>query len=124
MLRPGNDDKKDYERTINNGYYGNPIVVFESKIKKQKKIVNFWNLLSEHKIIDEIKKDLDKRVDDECSFFMRFNKQDCYGGILRLCGHKEDPIVVRAKIAVYPADRESALETLNEYFGKIKTKKY
>jgi RNA binding exosome subunit len=61
--------------------------------------------------LDDIHKlltDLNCYVDDAGVLFIRINKQEAARNSLKL--GKKDPILVRVKIAAYPARKEKALE--------------
>ena len=56
------------------------------------------------RIIDEI----GERVDDDCSFHLRLDKQEAYSGISAL----GEGLHLRAKVEAYPAKREKAVEAV------------
>jgi len=61
--------------------------------------------------MESLDETLEDHVDDKCNFYMRLSKKE----------HKlmrQDPIQVKAKIAVYPARKENAIMELKEYLGR------
>jgi hypothetical protein len=55
--------------------------------------------------ISDVVAELDDRVDDNCSFFLTFDKQAAFEGDVR----RGDGITLRAKVEAYPAKREKAV---------------
>jgi len=86
------------------GHFGNPIVILEARTGKAQAI---------RLIMDTIKNKLPKRdliklrgqipqlLSERCTLVMKFDKQAAARGVLAL--GQDVPIVVRAKIAAYPA---------------------
>ena len=93
------------------GHFGNAIVILTARTEQAQAI---------RLIIDAIRNKLPKRdlirlqgqipqlLSERCTLVMKFDKQAAVRGVLEL--RKEDPIVVRAKIAAYPARLETAAE--------------
>jgi RNA binding exosome subunit len=107
------------EKTINEDYFGNPIIVLTDKITKKrtnKDIVTFLNenLSDEDKTI--IKKELSRRMDEKGNLFLRFDKQSAYENILKLT-YSGDAIHVKIKIASYPASKDNAIKIAEKLFN-------
>jgi RNA binding exosome subunit len=93
------------------GHFGNAIVTLKAQTGQAQ---------ATRLIIDAIKNKLPKRdliqlrgqipqhLSERCTLVMKFDKQAAARGVLEL--GKEDPIVVRAKIAAYPARLGTAAE--------------
>ena len=93
------------------GHFRNPIDVLTVKITKPRDIAKFLELIKQNLSLDDMHKllnDLNCYVDDEGVLFIRINKQEAARNSLKL--GKKDPILVRVKIAAYPARKEKALE--------------
>ena len=93
------------------GYFRNPIDILTVKITKPRDTAKFLDLIRQNLSKDDIHKilnDLNRYVDDEGVLFIRINKQEAARNSFKL--GKKDPILVRVKIAAYPARKEKALE--------------
>ncbi len=97
------------------GYHGNPIVIFIGLMEDAKSIDAFWKRVREAGELDSVVETLEKRLDDDCVFHLRFDKQEAYAGRLKVARH-DDVVTLKAKVAAYPARREKAVETLLRYF--------
>ncbi|MEM2900542.1 MAG: RNA-binding domain-containing protein, partial [Thermoplasmata archaeon] len=105
------------------GFYGNPIIILEGKIEKDKQMKSFWEKLEDVRpgIIKSIVKTLDSRIDNEGTFFVRFDKQRAYLGEYKLA-EGQDVIETRWRVAAYPSKREVASKELKLFFEEL-TKK-
>ncbi|OKY78242.1 MAG: Exosome subunit RNA binding protein with dsRBD fold [Candidatus Methanohalarchaeum thermophilum] len=100
------------------GNFGNEIKILKLRVKKSRKIRDLTNEIKSRINEDELKRlksELPVRLDDNCSLFIRFNKQRAYKEDLELTD-SGNAIVLRFKIAAYPAKREKALEIAKEIF--------
>lgn len=100
------------------GHHANPITIFTASLKDAGDIDAFWRRVREAGELDAILKTLDRRIDDDCQLYLRFDKQEAYLGRLRLADH-DDVISVRGKVAAYPARRERALEAAASYLKGV-----
>jgi RNA binding exosome subunit len=99
------------------GHFGNAIVILKSRTEQAQAI---------RLIIDAIRNKLVKRdliqlrgqipqyLSERCTLVVKFDKQAAARGVLEL--GKDDPIVVRAKIAAYPAHLGPAAEIARDVF--------
>ncbi len=93
------------------GHFGNPITILKTRIEKAQRIRQTLATISEKLPPDELehlKQNASRYLDDDCNMFLRFDKQQAARGFLRL--GREDPILVKLKLAVFPARRETAIE--------------
>jgi len=98
------------------GYFDNPIVILTARLNKKaaEKYMDFLHEKLHEPDRKELIKELPERVSDDCDFFLKLSKQDAFLGGLRIM-YAEDAIAIRARIAVYPAKREKALQQMREY---------
>lgn len=96
------------DRDTSEGHHGDEIVVLSARVDNADDIRHVMNRVLEagerHKVIDEI----EERVDDDCSFHLRLNKQAACEGESEL----GDGLHLRAKVEAYPAKREKAVEAV------------
>ncbi|MDI3474498.1 MAG: RNA-binding protein [Thermococcaceae archaeon] len=99
------------------GYFGNPIKVVNVEIKRSKAVRKFLEyfkeLLSEEDkryLLDH----LDEKVDEEGTFYVRFNKQKAYLGEAEV-EEGPDVIQVRIKVKAFPMRKEAVVKAVREW---------
>lgn len=100
------------------GFNEKEILIYEIILEKERHINSFIENLN--KILDnEVKERLlnqaDTRLDEECNFFLRFNKEKLLNNEFWLtdqgnCFH------IKINIAVFPKKKENALEIIRKVF--------
>ena len=100
------------------GHFGNPMLIFEAELSRSGDIRKFLERLNEAGILAKIKSEAGERLDDECVFHLRLDKQKAYNSELELAGNK-DVIDVGMKVAAYPAKYELALENILSWFEDL-----
>lgn len=107
------------EKTINEDYYGNKIIVLTDKITKKRTNKDFISFLNDN-LSDEdkkiIKEELSRRMDEKGNLFFRFDKQSAFDENLKLT-YSGDAIHVRIKIASYPVSKENAIKVAKKLFN-------
>ena len=115
--------KKDsitVHETITTGYHANPIIVMEAELKQNKDCKYLVDRIREHlgpAGISQLAAELENRVDDDCTLYIRFNKQEAYLGKL-MTTTKSDSILVRMKIKAYPARPDKAIQAARSLLGE------
>jgi len=100
----------ELDRMENTGHHGDRIVVLSARVENADAMRHVLDRLAELDQIDRVMGELDERVDDNCSFFMRLDKQAAFQDEIRL----GDGITLRAKVEAYPAKHEAAVENARE----------
>lgn len=113
------DPEVDVNVSSAEGHHGNPILLLEAELKNRPTIDAFFHRVAEdpHRygmLVDQ----MERRLDDNNTFYLRFAKQPAYRGDLVLA-QEEDAVLVRAKVAAFPAKRERAVRTLGAYLTKL-----
>ena len=109
-LRQYLPDDYPVEREKSEGHHGDEIVVLSARVENADEVRHVMNRVLEadeggrERLIDEI----EDRVDDDCSFHLRLDKQEAYSGRSEL----GDGLHLRAKVEAYPAKREKAVEAV------------
>jgi RNA binding exosome subunit len=62
--------------------------------------------------------DIENRVDDDCVFYVRLDKQAAYNKMVIAVTH-DDVIAVQAKIEAYPAYKRIAVDNLKRYLADL-----
>lgn len=94
------------------GFHGNKIIITEARLSK-KQAKEFFERLKEFK--EEILTDLEIRIDEQCYFYLRFDKQVAFRGKLKK-SLGEDVIFLKAKILCFPSNKKNALKELADFF--------
>ncbi len=97
------------------GHFGNPIIVLKAWIKQAPAIRHTLDVINKKLSKSErecLKEEATRYLDNACNLFIRFDKQQAARGILQL--GRKDPVLVRLKLAAYPARRETALDIARE----------
>ncbi|MFC6862981.1 RNA-binding protein [Halomicroarcula sp. GCM10025817] len=108
---------EDYpiERVENEGHYGDRIVVLSARVENADDVRHVLTQVATLEDIDEVRAELDDRVDDNCSFFLTFDKQAAFRGDVA----RGDGITLRAKVEAYPAKRETAVANARELLDEL-----
>ncbi|MFQ6056811.1 MAG: RNA-binding domain-containing protein, partial [Methanosarcinales archaeon] len=94
------------------GHFGNPIKIFQVELKKKNEWKYFIDFIKEKLNKEELfqlNQEIADRVDNDCNFYLKFDKQSAYNGEVKLSA-SGDSIAVRIKIASYPAKRDKAID--------------
>ena len=100
----------EIERHVSEGHYGDRIVVRSARVELADDVRHVLSRVATLDDVDDVIDELDDRVDDNCSFFLTFDKQAAFEGDVR----RGDGITLRAKVEAYPAKREKAVANARE----------
>lgn len=98
------------ERTENEGYHGDLIIVLSTRVENADDMRYVLAQLRECEEIDRITDELDERVDENCSLFLQLDKQAAYQSRVEL----GQGVMLRAKVEAYPAKKSTAIENARE----------
>ena len=109
-LRTFLPEETELERHESEGHYGDRIVVLSARVELADDVRHVLSQVATVDDVDDVVAELDDRVDDNCSFFLTFDKQAAFAGEVR----RGDGITLRAKVEAYPAKREKAVANARE----------
>ena len=66
------------------GHFGNPIIIFEAKLSKASDMKLFLGRLKDAGILEMLTAEMEQRLDDECNFHFRLDKQAAFDEVLAL----------------------------------------
>jgi len=98
------------DRAESEGHNGDRILVLSARVETADGLRHVLDRLAGLDDIDRVRGELDDRVDENCSLFLRLDKQAALAGGVEL----GDGITLRAKVEAYPATREAAVENARE----------
>lgn len=103
----------EFEEEISEGEHGNVMTILESRLTKQREFNALFRKLGPE-ICGWIVEDIDNRIDDDCVFYIRLDKQKAVQGIYEVA-HHGDVIAITGKVQAHPAKKEVAVKTLREF---------
>ncbi len=109
-LRAFLPEEFELDRMENTGHHGDRIVVLSARVETADEMRYILDRLAELNDINRILDELDERVDDNCSFFLRLDKQAAFKNTIAL----GKGITLRAKVEAYPAKHDAAVENARE----------
>lgn len=101
------------ERAETEGFHGDRILVLSARVERADDVRFVLDRLSTLEDHDRLRDELVDRVDENCSLFLRFDKQDAFRNEVVL----GRGIEFRGKVEAYPAKREAAIENVRTFFG-------
>ena len=102
------------------GHFGNPIVTLRARIEQARVIRQTLDAVKEKlspRELNALKQNASQYLDSNCNLFIRFDTQSAARGVLKL--GREDPILLKLKLAAYPARRETALELVRKLWNDV-----
>lgn len=100
------------------GFHHNPIIVLTATLKNAQTIRAFWGRFKESRELEPLLDDLGTRIDEDGNLHLRLDKQEAFGGRLKVVRH-DDIISMKGKVAAYPARREKAIEVALSYLKEV-----
>ena len=99
------------------GFFGNPIKVVNVEIKRSKAVRTFLDYFKE--LLSEedkryIIENLDEKVDEEGTLYVRFNKQRAYLGDVEI-DEGADVIQARIKVKAFPMRKDAVVKAVREW---------
>jgi len=108
-------EEREIEPETDGGIFVKSLREVKVKLTNQKLINDFLkNLLKNLDTVDreKLKKEIEKRMDDNCNFYIRLSKDDAMNGIFTL--QPKDPIHVKIKVATFPVKKEAGVKVMGE----------
>ena len=103
----------EYSEELTESEHGNTMTILEARLTKQRQYRELFERLGPD-IRSWILEDMDNRLDDDCMFYIRLDKQKAVLGTYEVA-HHGDVIAVTGKIQSHPARKEVAARTLSEF---------
>ncbi|RNJ26157.1 RNA-binding protein [Halosegnis longus] len=110
------DDELELDYAETEGFNGDRILVVSIRLERADEMRHVLSKLTELDDIDTVVRELDHRVDEDCTFFLTLDKQAAFrGDVVR-----GDGITLRAKVEAYPAKKEHAVENVAETLASLR----
>ena len=115
-------EKIKIDETTAEGFENKKINIFEIKLEKERHITKFFeNLLEKisERQKDMLLKQIDSRIDEECNFFIRLDKEKIFdnGYLITDSG---DCYHIKTAVAAYPSKKEAAKKVIEQMIKSSK----
>lgn len=110
-------DADEYSEDESIGEHGNVMTILEAKLTHQRQYRALFENLGED-IRQYIIDDADSRVDEDCVFYIRLDKQKAVQGVYEPA-HHGDVIAITGKVQSHPARKEVAVRNLKGFLTGI-----
>ena len=96
------------------GLMENKIIILSGTLSKKRQCKAFFNTLLETQDLDRLNNDLERKIDDNANWFLRFSKNEAIDENLVIV-ESGDSIHLKIKIAAFPSKKHIAIDKLREY---------
>ena len=107
----------EFQMDISESEHGNQMLILQHMITKQRDMDALFKRLGPE-LLQNFLDDMDNRIDDDCVFYTRLDKQKAVQGIYAVA-HHGDVISITGKVASNPAKKEVAMRNMTEFLQKI-----
>jgi len=108
---------EEIECDIADSEHGNKILILSCELTKQKEIVPIFRKLGKA-LCEQIAGSLEDRIDEDCTLYLRLDKQELVQEKYVLA-HHGDVLSVTGKIVSHPAKKEIAVIKMREFLGSL-----
>ena len=103
----------EFQEEISEGEHGNIMTILETRLTKQREFNSLFKKLGPE-ICQWILDDIDNRIDEDCVFYMRLDKQKAVQGIYEVA-HHGDVVAITGKVQSHPARKDVAVRVLSDF---------
>lgn len=107
----------EFDAEVSESEHGNEIIILSSRMTKQREFKALFSKLGDE-VIEDIRSDIENRIDEDCTFYIRLDKQDAVQGKYRIA-HHGDVIAITGKVQSHPARKEVAVRNMLEFLDSI-----
>ncbi len=106
-------DADEFSEDESEGEHGNVMTILEARLSHQRQYRTLFENLGEP-VREWILGDMDNRIDEDCMFYIRLDKQRAVQGEY-VPAHHGDVIAITGKVQAHPARKEVAARVLAEF---------
>ena len=103
----------EFQEDISEGEHGNIMTILETRLTKQREFNSLFKKLGPE-ICQWILDDIDNRIDEDCVFYMRLDKQKAVQGIYEVAQHG-DVVAITGKVQSHPARKDVAVRVMSDF---------
>ena len=107
----------EFQTDVSESEHGNQMLIMQHMVTKQKEMDEIFARLGKG-LLQDLMDDLENRVDEDCVFYTRLDKQKAVCGEYRVA-HHGDVISITGKVASNPARKEVAMENMSQFLKKL-----
>ena len=107
----------EFQMDISESEHGNQMLILQHMSTKQRDMDALFLRLGKD-LMQGFLDDMENRIDDDCVFYTRLDKQKAVQGIYSVA-HHGDVISITGKVASNPAKKEVAMRNMTEFLQKI-----
>ena len=107
----------EFQTDVSESEHGNQMLILQHMITKQRDMDALFRRLGPE-LLQNFLDDMENRIDDDCVFYTRLDKQKAVQGIYSVA-HHGDVISITGKVASNPAKKEVAMRNMTEFLQKI-----
>jgi RNA binding exosome subunit len=108
---------KDFGAEMSDGHHGNSMIILSAELKNGSECTELFRRLGKD-VIGSLLDELDKRIDEDCTFYMRLDKQAAVLERYEIA-HHGDVISITCKIASHPARKEIAVNNMKIFLEGV-----
>ena len=103
-------DDTEIEREETKGHHGDRILILSVRLERADDVRYVLSRISGLEDLEGLLTELEERIDDNCAFYLQFDKQAAFSERVEL----GTGLMLRGKVEAYPAKKEKAIETAEE----------
>ena len=107
----------EFQTDISESEHGNQMLILQHMITKQRDMDALFQRLGKD-LLQNFLDDMENRIDDDCVFYTRLDKQKAVQGIYAVA-HHGDVISITGKVASNPAKKEVAMRNMTDFLQRI-----
>ena len=107
----------EFQTDVSESEHGNQMLILQHMATKQREMDEIFSRLGKE-LLQELSDDLENRIDEDCVFYTRLDKQRAVCGEYRVA-HHGDVISITGKVASNPARKEVAIENMTQFLKKL-----
>ena len=107
----------EFQTDVSESEHGNQMLILQHMATKQREMDEIFSRLGKG-LLQELSDDLENRIDEDCVFYTRLDKQRAVCGEYRVA-HHGDVISITGKVASNPARKEVAMENMTQFLKKL-----
>lgn len=107
----------EFQTDVSESEHGNQMLIMQHMVTKQKEMDEIFARLGKE-LLQDLMDDLENRIDEDCVFYTRLDKQKAVCGEYRVA-HHGDVISITGKVASNPARKEVAMENMSQFLKKL-----
>ena len=107
----------EFQTDVSEREHGNQMLILQHMATKQREMDEIFSRLGKE-LLQELSDDLENRIDEDCVFYTRLDKQRAVCGEYRVA-HHGDVISITGKVASNPARKEVAMDNMTQFLKKL-----